>query len=359
MIWLWVGFIAFILAMLALDLGVFHRKAHVVSIREALAWSAVWITMALLFNVLLYFIYANPQQFHLSNPEQLSPANAAAKFFFGYVIEKSLSVDNIFVIALVFTYFGIPAQYQHRVLFWGIMGALVMRGMFIGIGAVMIARFHWILYIFGVFLIFTAWKMLLHDIAPDPKHNIFVRTARRWFPITYELHGQRFIMRRDELRAGEPLEPPGLEAPKPAAPVAPGNSTWVLTPLALTLLVIEGTDLVFAVDSIPAIFGITTDPFIVFTSNVFAILGLRALYFALAGIIDKFRYLKTALALVLGVVGVKMLAADWLEHRFDLGHAVDLFTLGLIGVILTVGIVLSILAARRESPVEIAVENDA
>ena len=385
MIWFWTGFITLVLAMLAIDLGVFHRKAHAVSIKEALLWSVVWISLALCFNVFVYFAYANhwlgigmaadgTVRIDPVDKLPLNGHNAAVKFFTGYVIEKSLSVDNIFVIALIFGFFRIPNMYQHRVLFWGIIGALIMRGIFIGLGAALIARFHWILYVFGAFLIYTAWKMLTSDEDPDPEHSALVRWVRRHFPVTHELHGQRFLLRRDELRPDEEIEvPPDTSpagaasssageagAPAAAEPAAaaggqvavssklpPGTSRYVLTPLALALVVVEGTDLIFAVDSIPAIFAITGDSFLVFTSNIFAILGLRALYFALAGILDKFVYLKTALGVVLALVGVKMLVADYLKQWEFLKHNLSFITLGLIALILAVGVVASLAAARR------------
>ncbi len=380
--WMWVGFVVFVLIMLALDLGVFHRKAHSVSVKEALGWSAVWITLALIFNVFIYFAYEghwlglgkhSDGSIALDRVDNrpLEGSVAAIKFFTGYVIEKSLSVDNIFVIALIFTYFKIPNKYQHRVLFWGILGALIMRGVFIGLGAALIARFHWILYVFGAFLIFTAWKMLTAGEDPDPDQNVLVKLARKYFPITKELHGQKFIIRRSELAADESLEVPQAEAAPaasdrepqkpdtvtaPAAVVLPpggqpavaGTSTWVLTPLALALIVVEGTDLIFAVDSIPAIFAITTDPFLVFTSNVFAILGLRALYFALAGILDKFHYLKTSLAVVLALVGLKMLLADLLKRNEFLKDNLSFVTLGMIALVLGTGIVASLVRAKRQ-----------
>ena len=389
-VWVWVGFLVFVLAMLALDLGVFHRHAHTIKIREALIWSGVWIGLALLFNVFVYFAY----QHHLLglgsardgtvgvDPVDGLPLHghtAAIKFFTGYVIEKSLSVDNIFVIALIFAYFKIPTMYQHRVLYWGILGALVMRGVFIALGAVLIAKFHWIIYVFGVILLITAFKLLFGSEDPDPKNNILIRLAHRYFPITPELHGQKLVVRRDELRKGEAVQPPGEDdpecvparlpgeaadpdcppgqeraatrtsKPKGEASEVAGKSAWVLTPLALALIVVEGTDLVFAVDSIPAIFAITGDAFLVFTSNVFAILGLRALYFALAGIIDKFYYLKTALAVVLALVGVKMLVADLLKKvEFFGGNRLSFYTLGLVALILAAGVVASIIRARRQ-----------
>ena len=380
MIWFWIGFILFVLAMLAIDLGVFHRQAHAVSVKEALIWSAVWITISLLFNVFIYFAYSNHWLGIGRAPDgsvmidrvdglPLNGHNAALKFFTGYVIEKSLSVDNIFVIALIFAFFKIPNKYQHRVLFWGIIGALIMRGFFIGVGAALIAKFHWILYVFGAFLVYTGIKMLRSDEDPDPQNSRLVRWARRWFPITHELHGQHFVIPRSDLHAGEAVEPPTSDAapgaadsaPAGAAPTQPvppkspaamaamptGSSTYVLTPLALALIVVEGTDLIFAVDSIPAIFAITGDSFLVFTSNIFAVLGLRALYFALAGILDKFHYLKTSLAIVLALVGVKMLAADLLKQNDFLKRNLSFVTLGLIALILAGGVIASLLSSKR------------
>ena len=360
--WMWVGFVVFVLALLALDLGVFHRKAHAVNVKEALIWSAVWISLALVFNVFIYFAYEG----HWLNLGKgpggavaidridgvpLEGHAAAVKFFTGYVIEKSLSVDNIFVMALIFAYFRIPNMYQHRVLFWGIIGALVMRGLFIWLGTELIHRFHWILYVFGAFLIYTAYKMLTADEDPNPEKNPLIRLAHKYFPITRELHGQALIVRRDQLGKDEKIDPPTDDPTAAgaagAAPVPAGNSKWVLTPLALTLIVVEGTDLVFAVDSIPAIFAITGDPFLVFTSNVFAILGLRALYFALAGILDKFHYLKTALAIVLALVGIKMLVADYLKRFEFFKENLSFVTLGMIALILGAGIVASLVRARR------------
>ena len=379
MIWFWIGFILFVLAMLAIDLGVFHRQAHAVSVKEALIWSAVWITISLLFNVFIYFAYSHHWLGIGRAPDgsvmidrvdglPLNGHNAALKFFTGYVIEKSLSVDNIFVIALIFAFFKIPNKYQHRVLFWGIIGALIMRGIFIGVGAALIAKFHWILYVFGAFLVYTGIKMLRSDEDPDPQNSRLVRWARRWFPITHELHGQHFVIPRSDLHAGEAVEPPTsgdaasadagaassepVPAKSPAAMAAmpSGSSTYVLTPLALALIVVEGTDLIFAVDSIPAIFAITGDSFLVFTSNIFAVLGLRALYFALAGILDKFHYLKTSLAFVLALVGVKMLTADFLKQNEFLKRNLSFVTLGLIALILAAGVVASLLSSKRPKP---------
>jgi tellurite resistance protein TerC len=351
MIWMWSGFVAFVLLMLALDLGVFHRKAHVVSVKEAVAWSAVWLSIGSAFAVFVYFMYEG-QWFGLGtavDPVDGLPNDgwsATGKYLTGYVVEKSLSVDNIFVIAMIFTFFAVPPLYQHRVLFWGILGALVLRGAMIALGAKLIAEFHWVLYVFAVFLILTAIKMLfLRTEHGDPDKNIVVRLTRRLFPVTARFHGEHFIV-----RAGAPAsyesEVPGLAAVPDEVVEEARPGTLLLTPLALTLVVVETTDLIFAVDSIPAIFAITGDPFLVFTSNVFAILGLRSLYFALAGMVKKFRYLKAALALVLMVVGVKMLLAESL--KLALGKHFNLYLLVVVIAILAAGIVGSLMAERRE-----------
>jgi tellurite resistance protein TerC len=271
---------------------------------------------------------------------------ATEKYLTGYVVEKSLSVDNIFVIAMIFGAFAVPPMYQHRVLFWGILGALVMRGTMIFLGAALIAKYHWILYVFAAFLIFTAIKMLfMNTEESDPSNNIVLRWTRRFIPVTDRFHGQRFYV-----RAGSPES---LESETPGAPVLRDEAvekalpgTLLLTPLALALIMVETTDLIFAVDSIPAIFGITGDPFLVFTSNVFAILGLRSLYFALAGMIDKFRYLKISLAFVLLVVGIKMLTAEWLKYH--LGSHFNLYLLTVIVSILAAGVLGSLWADRRD-----------
>jgi tellurite resistance protein TerC len=299
-IWLWIGFNIFILAMLALDLGVFHRKAHVVSIKEASIWSLVWITLAMAFNAGVYFF---------RGPEP------ALQFFTGYLIEKSLSVDNIFVFALLFTYFGVPAAYQHRVLFWGILGALVMRGMLIVLGTSLLDAFHWIIYLFGAFLIFTGIRMAFHkETELHPERNPLLRLVRRFVPVTNDYERDRFIVRR----AGQVF----------------------VTPLLLVLLVVETTDLIFAVDSIPAIFAVTRDPFIVYTSNVFAILGLRSLYFVFANVMGKFYYLKLGLAVVLSYVGVKMMLSD-------IYHIPTARALSVMVVVLAVAVAASIVRVRR------------
>ncbi len=351
MIWIWIAFIAFVLLMLALDLGVFHRDAHVVTVREALAWSAVWLGMGLSFAVFVYFAYEG-QWLGLGSMVDAvdgfrnDGSMATEKYLTGYVVEKSLSVDNIFVIAMIFSFFAVPAIYQHRVLFWGILGALIMRGAMIALGAKLIAEYHWVLYIFAAFLIVTALKMLfLKTEHTDPNKNIVVRLTRRLFPVTARFHGEHFIV-----RAGAPAS---YESEIPGQPVVPDQvvdaarpGTLLLTPLALSLVVVETTDLIFAIDSIPAIFAITSDPFLVFTSNVFAILGLRSLYFALAGMVTKFRYLKVSLAVVLMVVGVKMLLAEWL--KLALGRHFNLYLLAVIISILAAGVAASMLAERRQ-----------
>ena len=350
MIWMWTGFIAFVLLMLALDLGVFHRKAHVVSVREALSWSALWITMGVAFAVFVYFAYegkwlglgtaVDAVDGLMNNGEA-----AAEKYLTGYVVEKSLSVDNIFVISMIFSSFAVPPLYQHRVLFWGILGALVMRGVMIGLGAKLIAEYHWVLYVFALFLILTAIKMLLLKTEhADPNTNPVVRLTRRLIPVTSRFHGNHFLVRAGAAPAYESEIPGAVAEPDLVVDQArPG--TWLLTPLALALVMVETTDVIFAVDSIPAIFAITGDPFLVFTSNVFAMLGLRSLYFALAGMVKKFRYLKASLALVRLVVGVKMLLAEWL--KLALGKHFNLYLLAVVLGILTAGVVGSLVAERR------------
>jgi tellurite resistance protein TerC len=270
---LWIFFNLFVLAMLAVDLGIFHRHAHKVTLREALAWSLVWVFLALLFNTGIYYFWGTEK---------------ALEFLAGYLIEKSLSVDNIFVFLMIFSYFAVPDVYQHRVLFWGILGALIMRAIFIAVGATLLERFHWTIYIFGGFLIFTGIRMLLAgEEKLHPENNPAVRLLRSLMPVTKDYHGQSFFTRLD--------------------------GKIYATPLMLVLVVVETTDLLFAVDSIPAIFAVTSDPFIVYTSNVFAILGLRALYFMRAGIMDLFRYLKIGLSLVLIFVGIKMMLIEIYE----------------------------------------------
>jgi tellurite resistance protein TerC len=331
---IWLGFITFVLVLLALDLGVFHRRAHVVSVREALTWTTVWIVTALAFAGFVYLGYEHhwlglgltpdPVDRSATDPDgRVNDARSAVlKFLTGYIVELSLSADNVFVIAMLFSYFAIPRMYQHRVLFWGILGALAMRGAMIAIGARLVAELSWILPAFGVVLILTGVRMAF--VGPergDPGHNVLVRIMRRFLPMTDQFHGERFFVR-----------------------TSPVRGAWMLTPLAPALVMVETTDLVFAVDSIPAIFAITADPFLVFTSNVFAILGLRSLYFALAGALHVFRYLKHALALVLLTVGVKMLAHTWLEQV--LGPDFNLYLLATVLAILGAGVLVSFVELR-------------
>jgi len=346
----WLIFIGFVLVMLALDLGVFHKNSHVIGFKESLGWSAVWITMGLSFSALVYQAYDHhwwglgtsvDAVDGLINTGKL----AATKYLTGYVVEKSLSVDNIFVIAMIFGALAVPARYQHRVLFWGILGALLMRGAMIGIGSALVTNFHWVLYVFGVFLILTAVKMLvMKEKEEHPENNPLVRWIRKFFPVTREYHGQHFVVKAGSQASLEPAEPGTPTFHDPVVSAAPAGK-WLITPLMVALLLVEITDLIFAVDSIPAIFAITADPFLVFTSNVFAILGLRSLYFALAGMIDKFHYLKPALALVLLVVGVKMLAAKWLKGM--LGDSFNFTILGLILAILAAGVVASLVFEKK------------
>lgn len=303
-IWLWIGFNVFVLAMLAVDLGVFHRKAHIVTFREAISWTIVCVSLALLFNLGIW---------HYAGSEK------GIEFLTGYVIELSLSIDNLFVFALLFSYFSVPPIYQHKVLFWGIIGALVMRATMIGLGSVLISKFAWIIYVFGAFLILTGIKMILkREEEIHPERNPVVRWFKKFMPVTSDYRGDKFFLRENGIRYA--------------------------TPLFVVLLLVEFTDLVFAVDSIPAIFAVTRDPFIVYTSNVFAILGLRSLYFALAGVMDKFHYLKIGLGVVLTFVGVKML----------LGHSpwkIDThLSLGVIVIIITASVVASLLWPKKLTP---------
>lgn len=350
MIWAWLIFIGFVFAMLALDLGVFHRKSHVVGFKESLGWSAVWITIGLSFSVVVYFAYEQ-HWFDLGKSidvvdKALNTGKlAATKYLTAYVVEKSLSVDNIFVISMVFSSLAVPARYQHRVLFWGIIGALAMRGAMIGLGSVLVQNFHPVLYVFGAFLIFTGIKMLVMEEKEEhPENNAVVRWTRKFFPITRDFHGQHFIVKAGSKWSEEASEP-GAEPKVDPVVAAARAGKWLLTPLAVALILVEVTDLIFAVDSIPAVFAITADPFLVFTSNVFAILGLRSLYFALAGLINKFRYLKPALSIILILVGVKMLAAKWL--KFWLGDSFNLTVLAVIIAILTTGIVTSVILGNK------------
>ena len=299
---LWLVFNLFVLGMLALDLGVFHRKAHSVSIKEAAIWSGVWVSLALLFNAGVYFTWGQEK---------------ALEFLTGYVIEKSLSVDNLFVFLMIFQYFNTPAQFQHRILFWGIVGALGLRAIFIAAGAALLTNFHWMIYVFGGFLVVTGIKMLMQgDEKIEPEHNPVVRLFRRLIPVSHEYHGQNFFVLKDGKKQA--------------------------TLMMLVLIVVETTDVIFAVDSIPAIFAVTQDPFIVYTSNVFAILGLRALYFMLAGIMSMFVYLKVGLSFVLCFVGAKMLLVD--VYKIPIG-----VSLAVIGGVLTIAVLASLVTVKRQA----------
>lgn len=336
--------------MLALDLGVFHRKSHAVGFKESLCWSAVWISLGISFSVLVYFAY-DGKWFGLGlKPDPVdgmvnTGMMAATKYLTGYVVEESLSMDNIFVIAMIIGSLKVPARYQHRVLFWGILGALVMRGTMIGVGVTLVQNFHWILYVFGAFLVITAIKMLvMKEKEEHPEDTFLIRWLRKRFPMTHHYHGQHFFVRAGDEASREAAEPGAEVVVDPVVEAAP-TGKWLLTPLAVALVLIEVTDLIFAVDSIPAIFSITADPFLVFTSNVFAILGLRSLYFALAGMLNKFTYLKPALSLILLVVGVKMLTAKWL--KMWLGDSFNVIILGVIVGILATGILTSLLVGPK------------
>lgn len=311
-LWLWVGFNAFILLMLLIDLGVFHRDNHVIGIREALIWTGVWVSMALIFNAgLWYFMGPEP----------------ALKFLTGYLIEKSLSMDNVFVFLLIFTYFRVPDEYQHKVLFWGILGALVFRAIFIFTGVALISRFHWIIYVFGAFLIYTGVKMMFEkDKQIHPKKNPFLLLFGRFIPITKEYHGNRFFVRR--------------------------RGHLMATPLFVVLIVIETTDIVFAVDSIPAIMAITLDPFIIYSANAFAILGLRALYFALAGVMRIFHYLHYGLSVILIFIGFKMVLDDLVTIPI-------VVVLGVIVSLIGGSVIASLIWPKKDPELPVEIPSDA
>lgn len=299
-IWFWVVFNVFVLLMLTLDLGVFHKSLHVVSVKEALTWTGIWIFLALCFNGLIYYLFGQTK---------------ALEFFTGYVIEKALSVDNIFVFVLIFSYFQIPAVYQHKVLFWGIIGALIMRVIFIFAGVALLEKFHWTIYIFGAILIFTGLKMLFEkDKKIEPDKNPVIKFFKKIMPTTNELYEDKFFIKKQK--------------------------TNYATPLFVVLIMIEITDLIFAVDSIPAILGVTQDHFIVYTSNVFAILGLRSLYFALANVIDRFKYLAIGLAVILVFVGIKMVIVDF--YKIPIHHS-----LLVIFTILTASVIFSLIKTKN------------
>jgi tellurite resistance protein TerC len=321
--WFYAGFALFVLLMLALDLGVFHRKAHRIGFREAAIWTAVWIMLALVFNYFLYqyALWKFPQDTRLLADPSFIPDKAAwqtaLEFLTGYIVEKSLSIDNIFIIVMIFSYLAIPAEHQHRVLFYGIIGALIFRAVFIGMGSILM-QYHWLVILFGGFLILTGIKMFFSpEKAPDPSRNPLIRLFKRFVPVTDQLHGQRFWIKE--------------------------NRMWYATPLFVALLLVEITDVIFAVDSVPAIFALTSEPLIVFTSNIFALLGLRSMYFMLAGAVDRFFLLKYGLALILMFVGLKM---AWLNELFG-GKFPITVSLAIIGGILSTSILLSLILSRK------------
>ncbi len=309
----WILFLALILGLLALDLGVFHRKAHVIAIREALRWSILWTVVALAFAIVVYFLYDRHWfGMGLSGHEVLTGTQAATQYVVAYVVERSLSLDNLFVIAMIFRYFRLPSALEHRALFWGILGALILRGAMIGAGVALINRFEWMTYVFGAILVWTALRMLKHgDADPELEHNPVLRWTRRHLRVTNDYRGTSFLVRE--------------------------NGVLWATPLVPLLMLVETSDVVFAVDSIPAVFGVTRDPFLVFTSNIFAILGLRALFFLLSGFMDRFRYLKPSIVIILGYVGVKMLLAEWV-------HIPALWSLAIITVVMAAGVLFSVKA---------------
>jgi tellurite resistance protein TerC len=321
MVWLWLSFTALVVVLLVLDLGVFHRHAHEVTLREASLWTCVWITLGLSFSGAVYAIY-DGHWFgaHLAHGENTSAGQAALLYLTGYVLEKSLSVDNIFVISIIFRSFRVEPRFRHRVLFWGIIGAILLRAVMILGGAWLVHRFSWVFYIFGAYLAYTGFKLFRDNGAEmDPEHSQFIRLARRLLPVAREDHGSHLVARE----AGH----------------------TVLTRLGLVLIAVEGTDVIFALDSIPAILAITTDSFIVFTSNIFAILGLRSLYFILEGMMGRFRHLQVALAFVLVFIGAKMLL-------HDVYVVPNLISLGVILGAVTIGVISSLLSDRAEEKAE-------
>lgn len=303
----WISFLAAIFLFLALDLGVFNRTPHVISTKEASKWTAIWVTLSFLFSGIIYWLYGNN---YISNPDNLKPAAASIKYLTGYLIELSLSVDNIFVIAIIFSAFRIPRKYQHRVLFWGILGAILFRGLMIYFGVLLIHKFIWTTYIFGLFLLFTAVKMLFskEEDKFEPRKSFIYKTLRKIIPITTHIDGEHFFVKRRHINAA--------------------------TPLFVALIVIEVMDVVFALDSVPAILAITSDPFLVFSSNIFAILGLRSMYFFLAHMLERFNYLEYSLIAILSFVGLKMLLHDFIDFPEWVSLTFIAFSL-LIGVLVS------------------------
>jgi tellurite resistance protein TerC len=310
----WISFLVAILLFLALDLGVFNTTPHIISTKEASKWTAIWVTLSFLFSGIIYWLYSND---YISNPDRLKPIAASIKYITGYLIELSLSVDNIFVIAIIFAAFRIPKKYQHRVLFWGILGAILFRGLMIYFGVLLIHKFSWTTYVFGIFLIFTAAKMLFtkEDEKFEPKKSFVYRILRKIIPVTSHIDGEHFFVKRRHITAA--------------------------TPLFVALIVIEVMDVIFALDSVPAILAITSDPFLVFSSNIFAILGLRSMYFFLANMLEKFAHLEYSLIAILSFVGFKMLSHDFVEIP-------EWFSLAFIALSLSIGIIVSLQLSKEE-----------
>lgn len=310
----WISFLVAILLFLALDLGVFNTTPHIISTKEAIKWTAIWVTLSFLFSGIIYWLYSND---YISNPDRLKPVAASIKYITGYLIELSLSVDNIFVIAIIFAAFRIPQKYQHRVLFWGILGAILFRGLMIYFGVLLIHKFSWTTYVFGIFLIFTAAKMLFtkEDEKFEPKKSFVYRILRKIIPVTNHIDGEHFFVKRRHITAA--------------------------TPLFVALIVIEVMDVIFALDSVPAILAITSDPFLVFSSNIFAILGLRSMYFFLANMLEKFAHLEYSLIAILSFVGFKMLSHDFVEIP-------EWFSLAFIALSLLIGIIVSLRLSKQE-----------
>jgi tellurite resistance protein TerC len=310
----WILFLALVLAILALDLGVFNKTPHIINTREASKWTGIWVTFSFLFSGVIYWLYSNN---YTNNPTDLSPIDASIKFITGYLIELSLSIDNIFVIAIIFSSFKIPQKYQHRVLFWGILGAIIFRGLMIYFGVLLINKFSWTAYVFGAFLIFTAIKMLFSNNEEkfEPKKSFVYRSLRKIIPVTSHIDGEHFFVKRRHITAA--------------------------TPLFVALVVIEVMDVLFAVDSVPAILAITTDSFLVFSSNIFAILGLRSMYFFLANMLEKFSHLEFSLIAILSFVGLKMILHDFIELP-------EWVSLSFIAAALTIGIIVSLKKSNKQ-----------
>jgi tellurite resistance protein TerC len=329
-LWIWLAFLGAVLAILAFDLGVMHRDAREIGVSESLKMSALYIGLGLAWAVAVYWIYAHHGDARALDPQLASAATPSERawtavklYLTGYLVEKTLALDNVFIISMIFTYFAVPREYQHRVLFWGILGVIVLRAVMIGLGAALVMQFAWIMYVFGAVLLATGVKMLVMiDHKPDIANNPVLRLLKKHLPVTSQLHGQAFTVRQADPHSGQPK--------------------LFATPLLLCLILVEVADLVFAIDSVPAIFAITPDPFIVYTSNIFAILGLRALYFALAAVVHRFHYLKYALALVLVFIGAKIFLGDWL---FD-GKVPASISLGVTGGLLLAGILFSLWRTR-------------